>query len=71
MKKPGEPGLGGEARDHVEYDDPTERPGIEELASGPAERAVLGRQGPWGFLALVVAILLFIAIVGTAFYFLT
>lgn len=54
---------------NVEHDDPAKRPSQDDQYSGPAERAVLGTMGPNGMIRLVVAILVFIVVCGTAFYF--
>lgn len=43
------------ARDNGEHEDSAE-PSVRQMASGPAERAIFGRRGPWGFLGLVAAI---------------
>ena len=55
------------ARDNGEHEDSAE-PSVRQMASGPAERAIFGRRGPWGFLGLVAAIMLFIIVAGTVFY---
>ncbi|SMQ70145.1 hypothetical protein SAMN06295905_1796 [Devosia lucknowensis] len=54
---------------NTEFDDPAKRPSLDDQGSGPAERAVLGTMGPNGMIRLVVAILIFIVVGGTAFYF--
>ncbi|MBJ3783669.1 hypothetical protein [Devosia sediminis] len=54
---------------NVDFDDPAKRPSLEDQYSGPAERAVLGTMGPNGMIGIFIAILVFIVVCGTAFYF--
>lgn len=56
---------------NVEYDDPVDQPDAEDMSGGRITRAVLGRQGPGGFIILVAAILVFIVVGGSIFYFWT
>ena len=54
----------------AEMHDAAGKPVLKDMASGPAERAVLGRMGPWGFVGVVGALLTFILVAGSVFYFL-
>ena len=56
---------------NVEYDDPAKKPNAENMSGDRFTTAVLGRQGPAGFLMLVAAIFLFIIVGGGIFYFWT
>ncbi|MCP8883712.1 hypothetical protein NIM87_09400 [Devosia sp. XJ19-1] len=53
---------------NVEFHDPAKRPSLDDQGSGPAERAVLGTMGMGGVTRLAIAIVVFIAVCGTAFY---
>ena len=54
---------------NVDVEDPAKRPSLDDQYSGPAERAVFGTMGPGGMVGLFIAILVFIVVCGTAFYF--
>lgn len=55
---------------NVEIEDPAQKPTLEDLGSGPAERAVFGKSAYGGMTRLVLIIALFILVFGTLFYFL-
>lgn len=55
---------------NVEIEDPAQKPTLEDLGSGPAERAVFGKSGYGGMLRLLIGVVLFILVFGTLFYFL-
>ncbi|RYG58272.1 MAG: hypothetical protein EON56_00135 [Alphaproteobacteria bacterium] len=55
---------------NVDFPDPAKRPSLDDQASGPAERAVLGRMGSGGVIRVAIAILVFIVLGGTLAYFL-
>ncbi|GLQ55321.1 hypothetical protein [Devosia nitrariae] len=56
---------------NVDIEKPEEKPSLEDLGRGPAERAVLGRDPRLSTLRIVGAIALFILVFGTLFYYLT
>lgn len=60
---------GQDAGENEKYADRSEQPTAKAIVSGPAERDIFGDQGPWGLLALEVAIVLFIVIGGLGFFF--
>jgi len=55
---------------NVDFEDPAERPSLNDQGAGPAERAVLGTMGSGGMVRLAIMIAVFIVACGTLFYFL-
>jgi hypothetical protein len=53
---------------NVDVDKPEEKPSLEDLGSGPAERAVFGRGPRTGALRLAIAVVAFIVLFGWLFY---
>jgi len=54
---------------NVEYENPADKPSAAEMSGTPVETAMLGRQGPGGFLLMVLAIGIFVVVFGSIFYF--
>ena len=55
---------------NVEIEDPAKKPSLEDLGSGPAERAVFGHTPGTAVLRLVLGVAFFVLVFGTLFYFL-
>jgi hypothetical protein len=53
---------------NVEIEDPAKKPSLEDLGSGPAERAMFGRSPGTAVFRVVLGLALFILVFGTLFY---
>lgn len=60
------------SKPYVDIEDPAEKPSLEDLGSGPAERALFGSHGGMsGLFRFLVPLALFLLIAGSVFYFTT
>ena len=55
---------------NVEFEDPAKKPSMEDLGSGPVERAVFGQTPRTAVFRLGLGLALFALVFGTLFYFL-